>query len=211
MRRNLYIVARRLLDTIRRGREYLRPLGPGVFRNLDPEDIVIKQVTADAVKPLETFLSSGDFLKHRNRMKAQEEGLGLYLVAWHAVPVGHAYVIWGGGEDGPLADRDEGEPFIEDVFVHPAARRKGIGALLMNAAEEAIRKSGYDRVGLVVSINNPLVETMYQKRGYHEAGLGTFESRRIFTDRNGHKRKWSTRVRYWVKILTDREHGNHNP
>lgn len=210
MRRNFYIVIRGLVDALRRGREYLRPLGPSVFRDLDPADVVIKRVTEDAVKPLETFLSSGDFFKHGNRLKAQDEGLGVYLVAWYVVPVGHAYIIWGGGEDGPLADSDEREPFIEDVYVHPSARRKGIGALLMNAAEEIIRKSGYDQVGLVVSINNPLVETMYQKRGYNEAGLGTFESRRVFTDRNGHEREWSTKARYWVKVLTDKKHGNNN-
>ncbi len=199
-----------MLDALRKVREYLRPVGPVVFKNLNPQDVVIKRVTPDAVKSLETFLSSGDFSKHKNRLQAQEEGTGEYLVAWYIIPVGHIYIIWGGCDDGPLAGRREREPFLEDVYVHPAARRKGIGTMLMNAAEEVIRKGGYDRAGLVVSINNPQVETMHEERGYREAELGIFESRRIFIDKGGREKKWATKVKYWVKDLAGGNNGNNS-
>jgi GNAT superfamily N-acetyltransferase len=162
------------------------------------------------VKSLETFLASGDFAKHKHRLQAQEEGKGQYLVAWYLIPVGHIYIVWDGCDEGPLAGRQQREPFIEDTYVHPAARRKGIGTLLMDAAEQVIWKHGHHRVGLTVSINNPQVEAMYEKRGYEEAGLGVFESRRMITDSAGRERIWSAKVRYWVKDLSGRDHGHND-
>ena len=208
MKRIFFITIRRLLEAYRAAGEYMRPIGPVVFKDLKVRDVIIREATDDAIGPLESFLSSGDFSKHGDRLKAQKSGAGEYLIAWHLIPVGHVFIIWNGGGEGPLAHRREKEPLIEDLYVHPVVRRKGIGKMLMDEAEELIRKRGSGAVGLTISTNNPGVEAMYEKRGYRESNLGAFISHRIFRDKAGREKTWSSKVTYWVKVLESREHGS---
>ena len=78
--------------------------------------------------------------------------------------------------------------------------------MLMDEAEELIRKGGRAAVGLTISTNNPGAETMYEKRGYRKSDLGVFVSRRIFRDKTGREKTWVSKVTYWVKVLENREH-----
>jgi GNAT superfamily N-acetyltransferase len=165
------------------------------------KDVVIRRVTDKDIKLLESFLSSGDFIKHRERLKAQQDGIAEYLIAWHVIPIGHVFIIWTGGNDGPLQGIEDKGPLIEDIYIHPAARRKGIGKMLMGEAERLIQLKGYNSVGLTVATNNPLVEAIHKKRGYRETDLGVFKSHRIFTNKKGRKKEWSSKVKYLVKDL----------
>lgn len=201
MRAAFYILARRLLQALRRARAYYRPLGPLLYRDIDGRKLVVQPVGDRDVALLEAVLASGDPAKHRERLIQQQEGVADYLIAWAIVPVGHLQIIWSGGEDGPLRERAEREPLIEDVYVHPAARGRGVGERLMDEAERRVAARGHGRVGLSVATSNPGVERMYRRRGYRDAGVGTFESRRVFTDTRGRRKAWSATMRYLVKEL----------
>lgn len=201
MKKYFFRIIRDLLESYRIKREYLRPVGPFIARNIAVRDIVVSAVTEEDINALEVFLSSGDYTKHKSRLQAQKEGLVDYLIVRGIVPLGHLLIVWNGGEDGPLSDRENNEPFIEDVYVHPVARNRGIGILLMDEAEKIVRQRGFDRVGLTVALNNPRVEAMYVKRGYADSGLGTFESKRIFMDKKGRRKHWTSTVKYLVKDL----------
>jgi GNAT superfamily N-acetyltransferase len=79
-----------------------------------------------------------------NRLDQQRVDGSTYLVAWDDdQPVGHAHVAWAGTH--------LGVPEIQDVFVVPELRRRGIAAQLTEAAELEARLRGWDTISLSVS------------------------------------------------------------
>ena len=88
-----------------------------------------------------------------------------YLVAWEdTVPVGHAHIAW--------SETHLGLPEIQDVFVVPELRRRGIASELTYAAEAEARARGWDRMSLSVSQDgNAAAGRLYAKLGYADAGV----------------------------------------
>ena len=87
-----------------------------------------------------------------------------YLIAWEdAQPVGHAHIAWSGTH--------LGFPEIQDVFVLPEKRRRGIATQLTHAAEEEARARGWNSISLSVSQEgNDAARLLYAKLGYVDAG-----------------------------------------
>jgi GNAT superfamily N-acetyltransferase len=98
-----------------------------------------------------------------NRLDRQRAEGSTYLVAWDDdQPVGHAHVAWLGTH--------LGVPEIQDVFVVPARRRRGIAAQLTEAAEQEARLRGWDTISLSVSERgNVAARRLYAKLGYADA------------------------------------------
>jgi GNAT superfamily N-acetyltransferase len=98
-----------------------------------------------------------------------------YLVAWEdEEPVGHAHVAWLGTH---LA-----LPEIQDVYVSPAHRRRGIATLLTEAAETEARARGCMRISLSVSVEgNPAARDLYEQLGYRDAGVPTVRTVGLIT------------------------------
>ena len=110
MKKYFFRIIRDLLESYRIKREYLRPVGPLMVRNITPQNIVISKVTDEDINALEVFLSSGDYTKHESRLQAQKEGLADYLIVHCvALPIGHLLIMWNGGDDGPLSGREDKE------------------------------------------------------------------------------------------------------
>jgi GNAT superfamily N-acetyltransferase len=101
-----------------------------------------------------------------NRLPQHLEERSTYLVAWEdTVPVGHAHIAWSGTH--------LELPEIQDVFVLPELRRRGIASQLTHAAEAEARARGWDRISLSVSQDgNPAASRLYAKLGYVDAGVG---------------------------------------
>ena len=86
-----------------------------------------------------------------------------YFVAWEDdEPVGHAHVAWTGGK--------LELPEIQDVFVLPAFRRRGIATALTKAVEDEAGRRGHARVSLGHSIANDGARRLYEGLGYRNAG-----------------------------------------
>jgi GNAT superfamily N-acetyltransferase len=100
-----------------------------------------------------------------SRLDQQRDEGSTYLIAWEGDrPVGHAHVAWSGTH--------LELPEIQDVFVLPEHRRRGIAAQLTEAAEDEARRRGWDRVSLSVSRDqNPAASLLYRKLGYVDAGV----------------------------------------
>jgi ribosomal protein S18 acetylase RimI-like enzyme len=63
-------------------------------------------------------------------------------------------------------------PEIQDVFVLPEQRRRGIATELTCAAEAEARIRGWDSISLSVSRDgNPQARRLYEKLGYVDSGL----------------------------------------
>jgi GNAT superfamily N-acetyltransferase len=100
-----------------------------------------------------------------NRLDQQGADGSTYLVAWDDdQPLGHAHVAWDGTH--------LSIPEIQDVFVLPERRRRGIATQLTGAAEQEARLRGWDSISLSVSQHgNVAARTLYAKLGYADAGV----------------------------------------
>lgn len=100
-----------------------------------------------------------------SRLDQQVEEGSTYLVAWEDdQPVGHAHLAW---EGTPV-----GVPEVQDVYVLPERRSRGIATLLNDAAEQEVRARGWDSISLSVSKDgNPAARRLYDRLGYLDAGL----------------------------------------
>jgi GNAT superfamily N-acetyltransferase len=93
-----------------------------------------------------------------NRLDQGDEGS--YLIAPEEDhPVGHARIAW--------SATHLGLPEIQDVYVAPERRRRGITTALTAAAEAEAKARGWDAISLSVSQdNNPGARSMYATLGY---------------------------------------------
>ena len=140
--------------------------------------------------------------KHRKRLERQRRGEAVYLIAWHGeMSVGHGLLKWAGPGDGPMAARLERCPDVEDLFVHPDHRSRGIGARLLDHAESLAREREFPRIGLGVAVDNPRARILYERLGYEDTGFGEYIDRWQYTDRDGQKRWWEETCNYLVKDL----------
>jgi GNAT superfamily N-acetyltransferase len=100
-----------------------------------------------------------------NRLDQQRAEGSTYLIAWDDdQPIGHAHVAW--------ASTHLGVPEIQDVFVVPEQRRRGIAAQLTDAAEREARRRGWQTISLSVSEHrNVAARQLYAKLGYIDAGV----------------------------------------
>jgi GNAT superfamily N-acetyltransferase len=100
-----------------------------------------------------------------SRLDQQVEQGSSYLVAWEdEQPVGHAHLAWEG--------TCLGVPEVQDVYVLPERRLRGIATLLNDAAEQEARARGWDSISLSVSKDgNPAARRLYERLGYVDAGL----------------------------------------
>jgi GNAT superfamily N-acetyltransferase len=120
-------------------------------------------VTVTELQPSE--VSDVDQCLPLNRLDQQRAEGSTYLIAWEdRRPVGHAHIAWAGTH--------LGVPEIQDVFVAPERRRRGIAAQLTRAAEQEARARGWNTVSLSVSQDgNVAARQLYAKLGYADAGV----------------------------------------
>jgi len=56
--------------------------------------------------------------------------------------------------------------YLYDLFVVPAARRRGVARALMDAAKQFAETQGADRLQLETAISNTQAQTLYEDLGY---------------------------------------------
>jgi GNAT superfamily N-acetyltransferase len=124
-------------------------------------------VTVRALKPSE--VAYVDSRLPLSRLDQQVEQGSSYLIAWEDdQPVGHVHLAWEGTR--------LGVPEVQDVYVLPERRSRGIATLLNHAAEEEARARGWDSISLSVSKEgNPVARRLYEWLGYIDAGLEPVE------------------------------------
>jgi GNAT superfamily N-acetyltransferase len=120
--------------------------------------ITVRELTATELELVDRHLPL-------NRLDQHAREGSTYLVAWDdGRPVGHAHIAWQGTY--------LGMPEIQDVFVAPADRRRGVAAMLSRAAEDEARARGHERISLSVSDEgNPGARRLYERLGYRDASV----------------------------------------
>ena len=101
--------------------------------------------------------------KHRERFAGQQDGKVVYLVAWRGnLPVGYVLVQWEGTTDDPMQSQlVDHFPNLEDLFVAPDYRSRGVGTQLLEASEGLAKREGYSRIGLGVAVDNLRARSLY--------------------------------------------------
>jgi GNAT superfamily N-acetyltransferase len=120
--------------------------------------VTVRELTATELQRVDRHLPL-------NRLDQYIRKGSTYLIAWeNDRPVGHAHIAWRGTR--------LGVPEIQDVYVSPADRRRGIAAMLSNAAEDEARTRGHETISLSVSAEgNPEARRLYARLGYLDAGV----------------------------------------
>ena len=117
---------------------------------------------------------------HFQRIAQQDQGHGLYLLAWvDERPLGHVLVKWPSWPERPWAVEWQaryGCCFIEDLWVSPGSRNQGIGKALMVAAESHCLDRDHSSVGLHVGLEEgyEAATHIYNSSGYRDPGHGMF-------------------------------------
>jgi GNAT superfamily N-acetyltransferase len=115
-------------------------------------------------------------LRHRvvvaDRMERQRRDECIYLVAWEGGrPVGQVLLHRRRPAALAVAERVDALPYIEDAFVVPEWRNRGIGTALLQAAERAASDRGDLGLSLAVSTANRAAQRLYTRLGYVDSGV----------------------------------------
>lgn len=162
----------------------------------------IRPLAEEEIDLLERHIAFGSPEKHRERFVRQRKGEVVYLAAWHkSPPVGHALLKWYGSTDEPMASELDNCPDIEDLFVSPDYRSRGIGSQLMDAVEDLAKEQGYFRVGLGVGSDNFRARSLYEHRGYKDSGFGEYRESGSYVDKDGQQQSWEEICVYLIKKL----------
>ncbi len=159
-------------------------------------NIEIKKIRDKDIKLLEKRLPRGGPEKHLKRLKEQQKGNSIYLIAWHKdMPVGHAFLKFYGRV------KIKNVPDIEDIFVSSKYRGKGIGSQLIKKAEALAKQQGYSKIGLGVGVENKEAISLYQRMGYRDSRVKQFRISGSHTDKKGKKHSWEETCIYLIKDL----------
>ena len=140
--------------------------------------------------------------RHDERFAQQQDGRLTYLIAWlGGIPIGHTMVRWTGTTDAFVAERISECAHVEDLFVMPEHRSRGIGARILGYGERMAIERGFTQIGLAVGTDNPRARALYERLGYVDTGFGVFEIGGAYTDIQGNIREWREVCEYLVKGL----------
>lgn len=123
--------------------------------------------------------------QHLGRLRYQQQGDGVYLIAWHrGVPVGHVVLKWPWWPERYVSEMTAryGCSWVEDLAVQRDHRNRGIGRALMLQLEQLTRTHRLKRVGLAVGLDEGYAAArhLYDSLGYRDPGHGPyFESAAI--------------------------------
>ena len=106
-----------------------------------------------------------------------------------------------GTTDAFIAERISGCAHIEDLFVMPEHRSRGIGTRILAHAERLAVECGFTQIGLAVGIDNPRARELYERLRYVDTGFGVFEIGGTYRNAHGEEREWREVCEYLVKGL----------
>ena len=165
-------------------------------------NLVIKPAGEGDLPFLEKYLSFGTPGKHAKRIKLQEGGKGIYLIAWQdKKPIGHAFLKWDGPNENEVREKVGIFPNLEDLLVVQEERSKGIGVKIMEAIEQTALDRGYKKIGFGVAINSQKVIKFYENLGYKNTGIEPFQISWEEPDGKGGIQKVSDICIYMTKEL----------
>jgi GNAT superfamily N-acetyltransferase len=173
--------------------------------------VAVRPAARDSLLLLERHLPYGPPEKHAERLKRQEKGEVVYLVAWHdGTPVGHALLKWLGATEEHLVARFQGTcPDIEDLLVADQYRSRGVATQLLLTIEQLAAERGFQQIGLSVDTQNERARRLYERLGYHSSGLPPHVEQGQYVDAGGRVNFWEEACIYLTKAIDEKGVGKH--
>jgi len=166
--------------------------------------VEIRPAEAAQLNIFEEYFSPNNRAKYHHRRSAvQQQGEGVYLIAWHGdEPVGHFLLRWDGPADDPTGHYPQLTPYLESGGTKPALQSRGVGTRMVREAERLASDKGYGQIGLAVgSTDNPKARRLYEQLGYHDWGKGEFTVSWDYETNDGRKGIESEVCIYMFKTL----------
>jgi phosphoglycolate phosphatase-like HAD superfamily hydrolase/GNAT superfamily N-acetyltransferase len=140
---------------------------------------------------------------HEDDLIEQERRTLSMLVAWSGVrPVGCGLIHWPGPRTTSVAAALAGIPEIYRLWVHESERERGVGSRLLCELEALARGRGLRQIGLGVGLSNPRARALYQRVGYVEAGIASYDDVWFYVAGSGTRIEVRDRCDFLVKPLT---------
>lgn len=157
-------------------------------------------IVADELNPARNVAT------HRGRLRLQDDGMLVYLIAWLAdKPVGHAMLLWEGPTGSPKQHIDRVCPYVEDLWVRQNLRSRGVGARLIAEMAMMTIAQGYRSLSLSVGVDNHRAIELYERLGFARTRIPIFTLSGMVSMANGDTRFWSEECQYMLKSLDLRE------
>lgn len=139
----------------------------------------IRRATRSDLAAIAAGLPSRTEAQHAHRFLGQEQGHGVYLIAWcEDRPVGHVMLKWPWWPERYVSEFTARYDcsWVEDLSVEGQSRNQGIGRRLMETLEAISHARGLGRVGLDVGLDEGYAAArhLYDSLGYRDMGHGTY-------------------------------------
>lgn len=137
-----------------------------------PEPIEVRRLTPADLAAFQDGMPSWNTREYPTRLRFQERGLVVQLVAWAGSrPVGRGMLVRPGHPEWSISAWRATCPEIRDLAVAEAWRRRGIGSAIMDGLEAAAREGSADAIGLMVGLEETYgaARAVYERRGYRLA------------------------------------------
>jgi GNAT superfamily N-acetyltransferase len=135
--------------------------------------IEVRPLREDELPTVAVALPSRPEATHRRRLRRQAYGGFTYLIGWvDGIPSG--FVGMGAPEGRDVDDLLEfrGDPYVHDLFVNEAHRRRGLARAMMLDVERRARLDGAHGIGLTTGTDDSFVaaRALYLALGYRIVG-----------------------------------------
>lgn len=139
--------------------------------------ISVKSATKDDISALKALGNSYEDRYFERCFEEQDEGKRLILVAEAKGQIAGYVILNFHPRYQPF--RRLGIPEVQDLYVHPDARRQGMGEILVKACEDEARTRDCTQMGMAVGLHAGFgaAQRLYVRMGYVPDGAGVMYDR----------------------------------
>jgi GNAT superfamily N-acetyltransferase len=146
---------------------------PVAIRSYGPEDREpLRKLVLDlheTIRPLDEDLAPGEtiidtYFEHLLALQSRTHG-ALFVAEYNGRLVGYV-CLFGRVKPEDPDEIDRPHSYLADLYVRPDLRRSGVGARLLEKAEEFARELGVGRIDLQVVAANREAHRFYRRHGY---------------------------------------------
>jgi ribosomal protein S18 acetylase RimI-like enzyme len=155
---------------------------------------------------LEEYMPTGSMPDtHQRRFMLQQEGKGLYVVAWQdSLPVGYVLLHFQHPAHHASWQYYPECAYAEGLATRPDKLRQGIAVSLMQSTEAYAKRHQAESIGLSVGIDNLPAQALYRKMAYQPTDIPSYLVTWNYLDKiTGYVKEEGDLCKFWLKRLDE--------